>query len=518
MTAWPVLTLLLFAGADAETSRAEAIAAIVDRRIDETLTSRQIPAPPPATDAEFFRRLTLDLRGHIPTPLDVRQFLDDASPDKRSRAIAEALAHADHPRHFATIWRRLLLPEAESQAQIQYFLPGFEAWLQNIRREDVGFDVMVRELVAAPIHGTPDSPQVVLTDLAAPNPIAYIATKEADPGKIAGGVTRLFLGVRLECAQCHDHPFDKWTREQFWNQAAFFAGISRRGRGAFAPVVEARDKRSIGVMDTGASAEVVFLTGGTPTIAEGISPRVAYAAWMTSPENPFFAKAVVNRVWAQLMGVGLVDPVDDFQVVNPPSHPELLDELATAFIDSGFQLDVLYAGICQSKAYQRTSRQTDAAQADGRVFARMAVKPMSAEQLYDSLLLVTGESTSRAPGRRGAGDGKRRFLDLFATPDASGEPLTSMPQALFLMNGGTVNRAAALPSGVQPKAQSDGTAENAKVAIEDLYLSVLSRRPTEAELKTASDHVSQGAAAERASRLGDVLWALLNLPEFRWNH
>lgn len=517
MNAAALLFVLVLGGESAE-ARSQNIAGIIDRRIDASLRQLSIEVAPPATDAEFFRRLTLDLRGRIPAPGEVREFLAHPGVDKRSRAIQSALGHPDHRKHFATVWRRLLLPEAESQPQIQYFLPGFEAWLEQVREADIGFDRIVRDLIAAPIHGTPENPQLVLTDLAAPNPIAFIATKEADPAKIAGGVTRLFLGLRLECAQCHDHPFDKWTREQFWNQAAFFAGISRRGRGPFAPVVEAKDKRTIAIVDTDLNAPVVFLTGGTPSIRDGLSPRAAYADWVTAPDNPFFARAVVNRVWAQLMGVGIVDPVDDFQALNPPSHPELLDDLAEAFVESGFQLDVLYAGICRSAAYQRTSRQTDSAQADPRLFARMAVKPMSADQLFDSFQLATGASGENPSRGRNRQDGKRRFLDLFATPDASGEPLSSMPQALFLMNGATTNRAAALETSPQLRGILDSKTGPQQNVVEELFLVSLSRLPSPAERLTIDEYVARGAATERESRLGDAFWALLNHPEFRWNH
>jgi hypothetical protein len=505
-----ILTVLCLAAAPPEAPSAAAVSSLIDRRIDAQAAARQIPLAPPSDDAEFFRRLSIDLRGHIPAADEVQSFLGDASPDKRRRAIETALGHPDHRRHFATVWRRLLLPEAESQPQIQYFLPGFEAWLEHVREQDRGFDDVVRALVAAPIHGTPDSPQMVLTDLSAPNPIAYIATKEADPGKIAAGVTRLFLGVRLECAQCHDHPFDQWTRKQFWEQAAFFSGISRRGRGTFAPVVESRSMRSIGVMDTADTAEAVFLTGARPEIPEGVSPRKAYAEWMTSRDNPFFALAVVNRVWAQLMGTGLVDPVDDFQKTNPPSHPELLDELAAAFAASGYQLDLLYEGLCSSAAYQRTSRQTAEPQADPRSFARMAVKPMTAEQLYDSLQLATGRNASEKSTPRARNE-KRRFLDLFATPEASGEPVTSMPQALFLMNSDSIDQA------IKTRAAEISDDTPPPVIVRGVYLTVLGRLPTEPEQQRAELHLA-GTNGERRDRIGDLWWALLNLPEFRWNH
>jgi hypothetical protein len=509
------LLLCVIALAAPERAVASDLSGAIDAQIERAASEQQVPVAPLADDAEFFRRLTLDLKGRIPTAAEVREFLSDQSADKRTKAIHAALRHADHESHFATIWRRLLLPEAESQQQIQYFLPGFEAWLKQSRRDDVGFDRIVHDLVAAPIHGTPEQPQIVLTDLSAPNPIAYIATKEADPGKIAAGVSRLFLGIRIECAQCHDHPFDRWTRDQFWNQAAFFTGISRRGRGAFAPVVEDRSRRSIVVAETERTVTAMFLTGEQPEIADGASARKSYAAWMTSRENPFFAKAVVNRIWFQLMGTGLVDPVDDFQSQNPASHPELLDILARAFIDSGFQLDVLYVAICESKAYQRTSRQTDASQADPRIFARMAIKPMSAEQLDDSIRLLL-ESLA-GPNEKGDAreDRRRSFLDLFATPDASGEPLTSMPQALYLMNGARITALVQRLGSSRAQAKEPPPIRD---SLEELYLSTLGRLPTDAEWRLLEAEVVSVPASDQPTRLGDLCWALLNSAEFRWNH
>jgi hypothetical protein len=256
----------------------------------------------------------------------------------------------------------LLLPEAETEPQIRYFQPGFEAWLAERRRTNAGFDQTVRELLTVPIAGPDETPEFVLRDLRRPNPLAFIATKNAEPEKIASSAVRLFLGLRLECAQCHDHPFDHWTQKQFWNQAAFFAGIERRGKGFFAPLVESTDRRSIRLMDTADIVPALYLDQTEPQFDGRQPARVRFAEWMTAPDNPYFARTVVNRVWSQFLGRGLVEPIDDFRESNQPSHPELLDDLAGAFKRSGYDVTLLVRSICRTEAHQPAdSRQPVAA-------------------------------------------------------------------------------------------------------------------------------------------------------------
>jgi len=505
--------------------------AVLARKIDERLTERftaeKVTAAPQADDAEFYRRLSLDLTGRIPTADEATAFLTSTDEGKRGAAIDRLLASPEHAEHFSNVWRALLIPEAETDRQIRFFLPGFEAWLRIRRQENAGFDVIVRDLLTVPITGTEKRPQLVLTDLRAANPIAFIAAKEADPGKLAATSTRLFLGIRLECAQCHNHPFDRWTQEQFWNQAAFFAGVQRRGRGPFAPVLEKPETRTIALMsDAAKTVPALFLDGHDPALAEQDRPRIALARWMTAPANPFFARATVNRVWGQLLGRGIVDPVDDFQDGNPASHPELLEELAAAFRDSGYNLTELYRVLCRTEAYQRTSRQTDPSQrtAGPQVFARMAVKPMSGEQFYDSLTQAI-RLEQKAPSKvmtRNEDPTRRRFLDTFGSQGDQSNPETSVLQALTLMNGPLIGGATNPASGKLLKTLS-AEGDPAKT-LDNLYLATLSRPPTPEERTRLEQYLATdagtaaGDAAERERRLGDILWTLLNSAEFRWNH
>ncbi|MBL8849845.1 MAG: DUF1553 domain-containing protein [Planctomycetaceae bacterium] len=495
------------------------VARAVDRRLQERFDAEAMAPAPPADDAEFFRRLNVDLIGRIPTAYEARRFIADETADKREQAIDRLLASDEHAEHFANVWRALLIPEADTDRQIRYFLPGFEAWLRNRRAENAGFDVIVRDLLSVPITGTQERPQLVLTDLRAANPMAFIAAKEADPAKLAAAATRLFLGLRLECAECHNHPFDHWTQDQFWNQAAFFAGIEKRGRGPFAPVLEKAETRSIATMsDASRTVPAMFLDGHEPAWQQD-RPRTELARWMTSQGNPYFARATVNRVWAQLMGRGFVDPVDDFQESNPPTHPELLDELAAEFCASAFDLTHLYRTLCRTQAYQRTSRQTDSLQADPTLFARMTVKPMSGEQFYDSLAQAVQleQPPKSRTMTRNEDPVRRRFLDAFGSQGDQSDPDTSVLQALTLMNGPLIGSATDPASSRLLKSAAD-SGETAPQQIESLYLATLSRYPTQAERQRIVEFLQPGATAESTRQMGDVVWLLLNSAEFRWNH
>lgn len=492
-----------------------ASAAAIDGELERRFAAEGIVPAPRAGDAEFLRRVSLDLIGRIPAPAEIRSFLSDPDPGKREALIARLLDDAEHAQHFARVWRSLLLPEAATDRQVRYLQPGLEAWLREHRDRDSGFDVITRELLAVPVASAGQPPQMVLTDLRAPNPLAYIASKEADPAKLAAATARLFLGIRLECAQCHDHPFDRWTHADFWSQAAFFAGLQRKGSGPFAPLLERPNVSSITPMESQVPVSAAFLTASGPVV-KAPSPRVQLAEWMTSAENRQFAQALANRLWGQLFGVGLVDPVDDFHDQNPPSHPEILDLLAEECIASGFDLDHLYATLCLTRAYQRTSRQTDASQAE-RTFSRMAVKAQSGDQFFDSLAQAVGYASPGAEIDRDEDPVRRTFLDLFADQDSSGAPETSVATALALMNGAVTADASTPGRSPRLAALTGDSTLDTPSRIEALLLLTVSRPPDAEELSALVSHVGpedEGYAA----RLGDVFWMLLNSTEFRWNH
>jgi hypothetical protein len=485
----------------------------IDHHVDARIAAAKAKPAPPADDAEFLRRAYLDVTGRIPSPRDVHDFLTDPDPHKRARLIDELLETPRHAGHFAAVWRAALVPEVTAVPEARVFQRGFEAWLRGRFRENARYDAWVRELLTVPLSTDADSPTPALRRPEDPNPLAFFAVKDAKPENLAAATSRVFLGVQIECAQCHDHPFAKWTRDQFWNTAAFFAGVDRHGNGVFAPIAEAADRREIAPAAGKKPVPARFLDEKAPAWQAGVSPRVALAGWVTAKGNPFFARAAVNRVWGQFFGRGLVDPVDDFRDDNSATHPELLDELARAFADSGFDMRFLVRAVCRTQAYQRTSARGDPAQDDPRLFARAAVRGLTGEQLFDSLVLATGF-------REGGGRGSPRdqFLTRFALGGKPAEPETSIPQALALINGRFIADATTLDTSPTLLAVCETPGMTTAERVEALYLAALGRKPTEKERERMVKHVTGAGTDRPAERLGDVFWVLLNSAEFRLNH
>jgi hypothetical protein len=505
------VVLLTSPGAHAAPPRPADLAVRIDRRLEARFKADAVHPAPRAEDAEFLRRACLDLIGRIPRTADVHEFLVDNSADKRARLIDQLLEEPRFAVHFANLWRADLLPETGSSAQAALFQTGFQNWLIGQFRAGVPYDQLVRELLTVPVAGGRDG-EPVLRDPERPNPLAFFAAKAASPENLAATVGRSFLGIRLECAQCHNHPFAKWTQEQFWSQSAFFAGFGKR-RGLFAPLTEVADRRELTMPGNGKRLQPEFLDGGKPKFTAGQSSRVALAKWITAPNNPYFARAAVNKVWAHFFGVGLVNPVDDFRDDNKPSDPALLDDLAAAFVASSFDLSLLIRSICRSEAYQRTSARTHPSQDGTRLPARMTVKALTGEQFFDSLALATGYRDEQDKGAT-----RRQFLTRFAQIGPPSEPETSVQQALTLLNGGFVAWATdpqRCPTLIAVT-QTPGLTRTAR--IEALYLSTLGRKPTAAESERLERHVARADASREAERLADVFWALLNCAEFRLNH
>ena len=495
-----------------------ALAARIDHLVSARWRERGVQPAGLADDAEFFRRISLDITGRIPRSRDVYDFLADRSPDKRHREIDRLLESPRHVQHFAEVWRALLLSEIAANPQARFFQQGFEAWLGERLRADMGYDRLVYELLTTPIAGTSASGQSVLSRPDQPNPLAFFAVKDGSPDKIAAAATRLFLGVQLECAQCHNHPFARWRRDQFWSQAAFFAGIERQGEGIFRPLTEDVSRRSITVAGSDKVVPAVFLDEAKPAFPTGKSPREALAAWITAPENKLFARAAVNRVWARFFGTGLVEPVDDFHDENLPSHPELLDLLAQSFVASGFDLRYLMRAICNSQTYQRTSAMSHPSQNEPRLFARMAVKDLSGEQFFDSLALAVGYRDAEPVGGsfQGARDSPRNtFLTRFASQGSRADGQTSVLQALTLMNGRFLAGALKLDESTNLASIAHMPRADTSQRIEAVYFLALGRPPTASEQTRLASYVQ---ADKEGEWLADLFWVLLNSAEFRFNH
>jgi hypothetical protein len=504
-----------------------ALADAIDQAVAAKCAARGVKPTHATDDAEFLRRVCLDLSGRIPTVADVRAFLDDRSADKRQRAVQRLLEHPRYVEHFTTVWRQMMLPQ-NNDRNAQFLAASLEVWLRKQFRENIPYDRMVRDLLTAAVAAP--NQRMPRPEDARPLPTAFYQVNESKAENLAASTSRLFLGIKLECAQCHNHPFAKWSKKQFWEYAAFFSGIRPQEPrfGAFSPVKDDPARRVIKVAGTDEEYEARFLDGRTPQWKAGVGTRTTLADWMTSSDNPYFARNAVNRVWAHFFGVGLIEPVDEPGAENPPSHPALLDELARQFVAHQYDLKFLVRAITASRTYQLSSATTDSSQSDLRLFTRMAVKGMTGEQLFDSLAVATGyqdRQESPQPGRYFSP--RTEFLAKFSNPsDKRTEYQTSILQALTLMNGKLTNEV------TDPEAHHGPPQTLTLIAVLDapffdttakqveaLYLATLSRKPRAEELERFVKFVDRaGAERDVKKALADVFWALLNSSEFILNH
>ena len=459
------------------------------------------PAPR-ADDAEFFRRVHLDLAGRIPSVTEARDFLDDDRPDKR-RLWVERILKADvddssykdaYPSHFSNVWRAWLL--ARTNQSGSFSQPALETWLKHRLRTNVGYDQLVRDLITQQ-PGGPGSAAV------------FYQANESKPENLAGSTSRLFLGVDLACAQCHNHPFAKWTRNQFWQYAAFFTDVVPPG-----PPGKPRPRGEIKIPEQDKVVKARFLDGKEPKWKGPTGTRPTLAEWMTASDNPFFARAIVVRLWTYFFGVGLAEPgASEGSGEEPPAaHKELLDELARELVAHKYDLKFLIRAITASQAYQRTSTVSHPSQKTAR-FARMPLRGMSPEQLFDSL--------AEATEYRDSGDfqaARGQFLSRFAAQEKQIEHQTSILQALYLMNNEFIAARTSLENNRTLANLAEQRTSTAR-KVESLYLVVLSRKPRPDESARFVKYVEKGGPSGNSKKaLADVFWVLLNSPEFILNH
>jgi hypothetical protein len=515
------------AAAPPERSPSESqLASRIDFHLARAWRGEKVVPAPDSTDEEFLRRASLDLVGRIPRIDEVRAFLADKRGERRQRLINRLLGSAGHANHLARVWRSFLVPQATTNLQTQHLGVTLEAWLRSRFRARLGYDRIVFDLLTAPLDyldRKPDGPSKLESSV---SPVAFYQANDLKAETVASSAARLFLGIRLECAQCHDHPFDKWTRKQFWQTAAFFAAVSPLPPGKKAAPGERLDqRRALTVPEAGGTIEAHFLDGKSPDWKHQPDPRRVLARWVTGKDNPFFARVAVNRVWAQMFGFGLVDPLDDFGPHNRPSHPELLDELARAFSARQFDLAFLYRAISRTRAYQMTSRSTHPSQKkNSRLFARMNVKGLTAEQLFDSLAQATGyrEAVPLAaqPAFGYGRDSPRgKLLARFGGGQSRTDMQASILQALALMNGEWIARQADPERGEMLKAVISAPFLDDSERLESLFLATLSRRPRAQEKAHLLEHIESGRKRGKEKQaLADVFWVLLNSHEFLLNH
>jgi hypothetical protein len=467
------------------------------------------------SDGEFIRRLHLDLCGRLPTPEEVRAFLADPGKDRRARLIDRLLDDRDYAAYFALRWGSVL--RNASLAGSEQAAYAFHDWIRDMVARNRPYDEFVRGIVAASGEWQ-DAPAVNW----------YWQMRDDQLHQPVADTAQVFLGLRLQCAKCHHHPYERWSQEDYFGLAGFFSRLGRKGLGEPPPYFASRT-RTTGEINprTGKPIEPKLLDGPYLDIPKDEDPRHRLVDWMARPDNPFFARALVNRLWGHLMGRGLVDPVDDMRETNPPSNPELLDALAKDFIKHKLDVKHVMRTICNSRTYQLSSVPNEFNKHDTQNHARYYGRRLIAEVLHDAVDQACGTRTrfnrmskqARAVDLPHEGFGSY-FLDVFDRPPRSSacecarSTGASLSQVLHLSFSGNIEGKVGAGDGrVAKLIQRKATPEQ---SVEELYLAAFARQPTAAERGRVRDYLARQPDLRRG--LEDVLWALLNTREFMFNH
>ena len=491
---------------------AEAEVNYVDALVAAKLKKLRISPSELCNDEIFLRRAYLDVIGVPPTVEEYGRFMTSTDLDKRAKLVDELLGRKEFSELWVNKWAEVL--QVKSSQQVSYkamFL--YYNWLVEKLSKNTPMDQMVQELLGAN-GGTFKNPSTNF----------YQATNVTL--EMTENVAQVFMGMRIQCAQCHNHPFDRWTQDDYYGFAAFFSQIGRK---------QAEDQRETIIFNSG-GGEVnhpvgnrrmapKFLGGAAPDTS-GKDRRVILAKWLASPENPWFATSFANRVWAHFFGSGIVEPVDDFRVSNPATNPELLAELGKRFTDSKYDLKSLVRDICNSRTYQRSTQRNESNLTDERNFAHANLRRIKAENLLDTISLVTDTKDKFKGLPLGAratqiADGSTSTYFLTTFGRATRETVCScevkmeptLSQALHLLNGNTTNQKIQQGGVVKKLIETRKFPEERVV---ELYLRTLSRMPTRTELDNLMPAFGEGSNQEQA--IGDLFWALLNSREFLFNH
>jgi hypothetical protein len=467
------------------------------------------------SDSEFIRRVTVDLCGRLPTSDEVKAFLADTAGAKRGKLIDRLLDSRDYPAYFAMRWGNIL--RNASLAGSEQAAYAFHEWIRDNIARNRPYDEFVRGVVAAAGEWQ-DAPAVNW----------YWQMRDDQLHQPVADTAQVFLGLRLQCAKCHHHPYERWSQNDYYGLAGFFSRLGRKGLGEPPPYYASRTRTSSEVNPaTQKPIEPKLLDGPVLKIAPEDDPRHKLVDWMAEPNNPFFARALANRMWGHLMGRGLVDPVDDMRETNPPSNPELLDALAKDFAKSKFDVKHLLRTICNSRTYQLSSEPNEYNKHDRQNHARYYARRMIAEVLHDAIDQVTDtrtvfnkmSRTARAVDLPHEGFGSY-FLDVFDRPPRSSacecarSAGANLPQVLHLAMSPEIERKISNPKG--RVAQLAARKLPAADAVTELYLAAFARMPTAAERERALQYVQAQPDLRRG--LEDLCWALLNSREFMYNH
>lgn len=487
----------------------------IDRLIWGKLKTLNVRPSEAAEEHKFLRRAYIDIVGRLPTAQEASSYLNDTAPGKENALVDHLLADPEYAEHWANKWADLLRPNPY-RVGIKATM-SFDTWIRDAFRRNQPYDEFVTELITAQGGTFRNGSVTLFRDRRSPDELTTI-------------VSQLFLGVRLECAKCHHHPFEVYGQEDFYSFAAYFARLGRKGTGVSPPIsgseefIYVSDKGEVKHPLTNEVLDPKPLYGSAETIEVGQDPRVVLAAWMTSSENRKFAQTMANRVWADLMGNGLVEPVDDLRATNPASNPELLDHLGEYFVEHNFDLKELIRYIMSSHVYRLSSQPNPTNAFDTRYYSRRYRTRLRAEVMLDSVCQITGvpESYSAmAPESRAKELWTHRisslFLDAFARPDPNQDPPceripdSTVIQTLHMMNSENLSKKISADIGfVKQLSESEKSPEE---LIDQLYLSVYSRYPDSGEKLQGLEYLNQ-SSENRRKLIEDYLWALLNTPEF----
>lgn len=492
----------------------------IDQAVFDKLQLLGLPPSPIADDATFLRRVTIDVAGRLPTAEEAAEFLADPDPAKRDQWIERLLASSDYADNFAKKWSAMLRNKRAGDAD-RHGTYAFHAWIHQSLYENLPYDELVRGVIAAS-GDVGENPGVVW----------YRQVRE--PTAQAEDAAQLFLGIRMQCAKCHHHPFEKWSERDYYSFTAFFSQVGRKP-GDLPNEERIYHKRGEATATNPKDGEQVVPAGlgGEPLeIPAEEDPRQWLVDWMAAPDNPYFARMLANRYWKHFFGRGLVDPEDDMRETNPATNPELLDALARHFIDSGFDMKDLVRTICQSRTYQLSSVPNEYNIDDRQNFSRYYPKRLPAEVMLDAIDRVTGSPTRFA----GVPMGTRAlqlpdsgfdsyFLTVFGRPEGDSAceceraDNASLAQSLHLINSADVLNKVSDGGGRAAKLASDGDREMPE-KIRELYLTALSRPPTEEEARVVAEYISKSQEEKANARTAyeDVLWTLINTKEFLFNN
>ncbi len=485
----------------------------VDQHVFAKLQQMQILPSEAVSDEEFLRRVYLDVIGALPTAEQSQAFFNDADPHKRAKLIDALLERPEYAEYWGLKWCDLLRVNNKSLSPAG--VHKFRRWIVASLRDNVPYDQFVADLLTAQ-GSTYD------------NPAANYYRAAADTNDCTETTSQLFLGIRIQCAKCHNHPFERWTQDNYYGIGAFFNRVQRKASadGAEQIVWVARAGEVVQPR-TGQQMKPWLPLSGDAEVTADSDRRGALVDWLRTPDNPFFAQAEVNRIWGHLMGRGIVEPVDDFRASNPPSNPALLAALAEDFVASGFDRKHIIRVILNSQTYQLSARTNDFNTEDTKYFSHARTRLLSAEQLLDAICMVTGVEEKYAGLPAGtlatqlpSPDVNHEFLKVFGQPpremacQCERSTEANLSQALQMINGPLIH--AKLQDENNRLRQAVAAGKSDEEIIAELYRVALCRAPEQAEIDAATAHIA--AQEDRVLGLEDVCWALLNAKEFLFQH